>query len=135
MTVDFISLAVIAVVSALCPIIAQLVPKKLVPESVFLLAAGAILGPNLVGVIQLTEATDFLSDLGLAFLFLLAGMEINPKTLVGHEGKIGLVTWLPLLRSPLQSHLSRASLATTKSKPLPWPSLSRQRRWAPSSPS
>lgn len=93
MGADFISLAVIVVVAAVCPIIAQLVPSKLVPESVFLLIAGALLGPNLAGVIQSTETMDFLSDLGLAFLFLLAGMEIEPKNLVGREGKRGIVVW------------------------------------------
>lgn len=93
MVVDFISLAVIVVVAALCPIIASLIPDKLIPESVFLLIAGAVLGPNLLGVIQTTDVVNFLSELGLAYLFLLAGMEINPKNLVGHEGKRGIGAW------------------------------------------
>ena len=93
MVVDFISLAVIVVVAALCPIIASLIPNKLIPESVFLLIAGAVLGPNLLGVIQTTDVVNFLSELGLAYLFLLAGMEINPKDLVGHEGKRGIGAW------------------------------------------
>lgn len=93
MVVDFISLAVIVVVAALCPIIASLIPNKLIPESVFLLIAGAVLGPNLLGVIQTTDVVNFLSELGLAYLFLLAGMEISPKNLVGHEGKRGIGAW------------------------------------------
>ena len=93
MVVDFISLAVIVVVAALCPIVASLIPNKLIPESVFLLIAGAVLGPNLLGVIQTTDVVNFLSELGLAYLFLLAGMEINPKNLVGHEGKRGIGAW------------------------------------------
>lgn len=93
MVVDFISLAVIVVVAALCPIIASLIPNKLIPESVFLLIAGAVLGPNLLGVIQTTDVVNFLSELGLAYLFLLAGMEINPKNLVGPEGKRGIGAW------------------------------------------
>ena len=93
MVVDFISLAVIVVVAALCPIIASLIPNKLIPESVFLLIAGAVLGPNLLGVIQTTDVVNFLSELGLAYLFLLAGMEINPQNLVGHEGKRAIGAW------------------------------------------
>lgn len=93
MVVDFISLAVIVVVAALCPVIASLIPNKLIPESVFLLIAGAVLGPNLLGVIQTTDVVNFLSELGLAFLFLLAGMEINPQNLVGHEGKRAIGAW------------------------------------------
>lgn len=94
MTHDFISLAVITLVAFLAPVAAQLIPRKPVPETVLLLAAGAILGPYGTDTIRLTEPITLLSDLGLAFLFLLAGYEINPKTLMGTEGKKGLRTWI-----------------------------------------
>lgn len=94
MTTDLISLAVIALVAACCPILAKLIPGKLVPETVFLLIAGALLGPHMFGAIELTESVGLLSDLGLAFLFLLAGYEINPKSLTGNQGKRGLITWV-----------------------------------------
>ena len=55
MPVDLISLAIIALVAAACPILAKLIPGKLIPETVFLLIAGAVLGPNLVGAIELTD--------------------------------------------------------------------------------
>ena len=58
-----------------------------------MLIAGAVLGPNLFGVIDLTDSVGLLSDLGLGFLFLLAGYEINPKSLTGSQGKRGLATW------------------------------------------
>ena len=93
MTVDLVSLAIIALVAAARPIVAKLIPNKLVPETVFLLIAGALLGPNMTGAIVLTDAVGLLSDLGLAFLFLLAGYEINPKSLTGSQGKRGLATW------------------------------------------
>ena len=91
---DFISLAIIAVVAFVAPVIAQAIPKKPIPETVLLLAFGAILGPNCMNHIWLTEPITLLSDLGLAFLFLLAGYEINPKMLTGTEGKKGLRTCL-----------------------------------------
>ena len=47
----------------------------------------------MTGAIVLTDAVGLLSDLGLAFLFLLAGYEINPKSLTGSQGKRGLATW------------------------------------------
>ena len=93
MTVDLVSLATIALVAAVCPIVAKLIPNKLVPETVFLLIAGALLGPNMAGAIVLTDSVGLLSDLGLAFLFLLAGYEINPKSLTGSQGRRGLLTW------------------------------------------
>lgn len=97
MPVDFISLAVIALVAALSPILAQLIPGKLIPEVVFLLIAGSILGPHLVNAIQITDSVGLLSDLGLAFLFLLAGHDINPKTLTGNQGRRGFLTWVVCL--------------------------------------
>lgn len=94
MPTDLISLSVIALIAAVCPLAARLVPRKLIPETVFLLIAGALLGPYMAGVIELTDSVGLLSDLGLAFLFLLAGYEINPKSLTGRQGKRGLLTWL-----------------------------------------
>lgn len=94
MPVDLISLAFVALVAAVSPLVARLVPNKLIPETVFLLIAGSLLGPHVAGVINLTDSVELLSDLGLAFLFLLAGYEINPKTLTGSQGKRGLATWV-----------------------------------------
>ena len=45
MATDFISLFAAALIAALSPIIARLVPRGLVPETVILLLAGALLGP------------------------------------------------------------------------------------------
>lgn len=95
MTGSFISLTVIAMVAALTPVIARVIPKQVVPETVILIAAGAILGPNAMNVIRAdSEAIILLSDLGCAFLFLLAGYEIDPKALAGKDGKKGFLTWV-----------------------------------------
>lgn len=94
MTKEFVSLTVIAVVALLCPLIAQAIPRKPIPETVLLIAAGAALGKYGAGIIDSTGSIALLSNLGLAFLFLLAGYEIDPKKLTDSEGKRGLVTWL-----------------------------------------
>ena len=93
MAIDLVSLALISLVSVACPIIAGLIPGKPIPETVLLLLAGALLGPHGLGAIQSTDAINLLSDLGLVFLFLLAGYEISPKNLTGTEGKRGAATW------------------------------------------
>lgn len=93
MVVDLVSLAIIAFIAFICPIICKLIPNKAVPETVLLLGAGALCGPHVLNVVQVTDATSLLSDLGLAFLFLLAGYEISPKNLTGSEGKRGAATW------------------------------------------
>ena len=93
MTQELVSLTIIMAVAAASPIVAQLIPGKFIPQTVLLLAAGAVLGPYGFGVIEVNDAVKLLSELGMAFLFLLAGYEIDPKRLAGHQGKVGLLTW------------------------------------------
>lgn len=94
MKADFISIAIISLVAAIAPIIAHSIPRKLIPETAVLLVAGAILGPHMVGIVQVSEPISLLSDLGMAFLFLLAGYEIDPKNLGGRQGRAALGTWV-----------------------------------------
>lgn len=94
MASNFISLFVIALVASIAPLVARLIPRGMVPETVILLVAGAVLGPYMLGAIQTSEPISMLSELGLAFLFLLAGYEIDPKSLSGKQGRRGLATWI-----------------------------------------
>ena len=89
----FVSLAIIALVAFASPFIASAIPGKPVPETVFLLVLGAVLGPHMLGVIHVDAEVSLVSELGLAFLFLLAGFEIDPKNITGVEGRYGLATW------------------------------------------
>ena len=94
MQAEFVSLAVIATIAFVAPVIAQIIPRKPIPETVLLLLFGAIFGPHALNVITLSDSINLLSDLGLAFLFLLAGYEIEPKMLTNTEGRKGLRTWI-----------------------------------------
>ena len=94
MTQELVSLTIIMAVTAVSPIVAQLIPGRFIPQTVLLLVTGAALGPYGLGVIEVNDAVKLLSELGMAFLFLLAGYEIDPKRLAGHQGKVGLVTWI-----------------------------------------
>ncbi len=94
MATEFVSLAIICLIAALAPLIARIIPRQVVPETVLLILAGAILGPNMLGFIESgLESISLLSELGCAFLFLLAGYEIDPRSLSGTDGKHGLATW------------------------------------------
>ena len=90
----FVSLAVIALVAFVTPFVASAIPGKVIPETVFLLVAGAVLGPHMLGIVHVDAEVSLVSELGLAFLFLLAGFEIDPKNLSGQEGRWGLGTWV-----------------------------------------
>ena len=93
MEFDFASLLVIVTIGALCPAFADRIPGKIIPETVFLLVIGAILGPYGLDLFAIDEPVSLLSELGMAFLFLLAGYEINPDSLTGSQGRAGLATW------------------------------------------
>ena len=94
MTLDFISLTIIVAIAAIAPLITRIIPKRAVPEIVILLFAGAFLGSNAAGLIQVDEAIQLISDLGLAFLFLFAGFEISPANLTNKQGRRGFLTWV-----------------------------------------
>ena len=69
-------------------------PENPFPRRSFLLVLGAVLGPHMLGVIHVDAEVSLVSELGPAFLFLLAGFEIDPKSITGVEGRYGLATWV-----------------------------------------
>lgn len=91
----FVSICIIALVAFICPFIASLIPGRPIPETVFLVFAGALLGPFGFHLISVSgDSIHILSELGLAFLFLMAGYEIEPKNIVGSMGKHAFATWI-----------------------------------------
>ena len=76
------------------PLLSALVPRRLVPETVLLLAFGVVIGPHALGIATMGEAVDAFRELGLGMLFLLAGYEIELKELTGRGGRRALVTWV-----------------------------------------
>lgn len=93
MTDALVSFAWIAGAGLLAPVLSFLTGKR-VPAVVFLLVLGLVIGPFGVGLASDGEAVDLLRELGLGFLFLLAGLEINPSMLKSREGGNALATWI-----------------------------------------
>jgi Kef-type K+ transport system membrane component KefB len=87
------SLLWISIAAVLAPLLALLVPRRLVPEVVLLLAFGVVIGPNVLDLAAQGEAIGLLRELGLGMLFLLAGYEIEPAELAGRDGRRALLTW------------------------------------------
>jgi Kef-type K+ transport system membrane component KefB len=90
---SFVSLFWIALCGVIAPLVAGLIPRRLVPEVVILLIAGMIVGPFGLGLAQTDDAIGLLRELGLAMLFLLAGFEIELDELTGRSGRRALGTW------------------------------------------
>ena len=89
---SFVSLLWIALCAVIAPLMAGMIPRKLVPV-VILLIAGMVIGPYGLGLAQTDDAISLLRELGLAMLFLLAGFEIELDELTGRSGRRALITW------------------------------------------
>lgn len=88
------SLLWITVAAVLAPLIAGVLPRRLVPEVVLLLVAGVVIGPYVLEIASVDSEIEMLRELGLGLLFLLAGYEIDPKELTGRGGRRALFTWM-----------------------------------------
>lgn len=94
MTFNLIMLAALLFIIVLSSFAASLIPGRPIPEVVFFVFAGAIAGPYGLQLLRPTEPLMLISRLGLGFLFLLAGYELNPKDLVGTRGRHASISWM-----------------------------------------
>ncbi|MBB3052556.1 Kef-type K+ transport system membrane component KefB [Prauserella isguenensis] len=90
---DLLSVWWIALAAALGPVLA-LTTRRTIPDVVWLLVFGALIGPHALGLAAETDAVGFLRELGLGFLFLLAGFEVRVADLHGRQGRHAALTWL-----------------------------------------
>lgn len=65
-----------AAAAFLAPLIVDLAPVPSVPSIVVELLAGILIGPSVLGLVEVDEPIEVLSQVGLVFLFFLAGLEI-----------------------------------------------------------
>ena len=86
------SLLVVALVAALAPMIAAALPGPRVPQVVILILAGVLIGPHVLGLAD-TTGIKLLSNVGLGFLFLLAGYEFDPRLLRARAGRLAMGGW------------------------------------------
>ena len=68
---------IVAAVAFLVPLGLGLVPALRVPSVVVEIAAGIVIGPAVLGLVEVDGPLRFMALLGLAFLLFLAGMEID----------------------------------------------------------
>ncbi len=88
-----VSLFWITLVAVLAPAISSAV-HRMVPEVVLLLGLGVAIGPFGFGWASTDGGIGLISQLGLGFLFLLAGFEIDVETLTGPRGRRASLLWL-----------------------------------------
>jgi Kef-type K+ transport system membrane component KefB len=94
---DLVSLLVIAAVAALAPILADMSGAARLPVVVIEIAFGILIGPQLLGFAEPDDLIGFFSQLGLAFLFFMAGLEIDMRIIRGRPGRLAGIGWVASL--------------------------------------
>ena len=89
-TID--TLLVIAAVAAATPLLVALLPWLRVPQVVLLIAGGIVIGPEALGFGS-PGSVQVLSDLGLGFVFLLAGYEVEIALFASSPGRRAMSSW------------------------------------------
>jgi Kef-type K+ transport system membrane component KefB len=83
MSVQYAGLLIVAVAAFVAPIVAGLIPRRLVPPVVLEVLAGLAIGPQGLNLVHATGAVYVLYLLGFGFLLFLAGQEVEPERFRG----------------------------------------------------
>lgn len=85
-------LVAVLAVALLAPLVVGLLPRLPVPQVVLLLAGGILIGPSLLGLSS-PDGVRVLADVGLGFVFLLAGYEVDLRLAAEDAGRRAVLAW------------------------------------------
>ena len=88
------SFFVIIAAATLAPILVDMVTRVKLPVVVIEIALGIIIGPQVLAWAGTSPVVEAFSLLGLAFLFFLAGFEIDFEQIKGKPIKLASSSWL-----------------------------------------
>jgi Kef-type K+ transport system membrane component KefB len=81
--VSFSGLLIVAIVAFAAPLLLALTPARRLPAIVLEIVLGIVIGPSVLGWVNIDLPISILSVLGLAFLLFLAGLEVELERLRG----------------------------------------------------
>ena len=90
---EFGGLLLIVTVAFLAPFLLGLAPGLRLPSVVFEIVAGIVIGPSVLGWVEIDQTIEVLSLVGLAVLLFLAGLEIDFSQLRGHVLRLAVLGW------------------------------------------
>ncbi len=86
----FGDLLIVSLIAVIAPLVANSIPGIKVPGVVLEIVAGIVVGPSVLGWVEVDEPIAVLGLVGLAFLLFLAGLEIDLASLRGHLLRLAL---------------------------------------------
>jgi Kef-type K+ transport system membrane component KefB len=86
------ALLVVSVVAFAAPFVSAFLARLLVPQVVVLIVGGALIGPQVGGLAQ-PESVELVANVGLGFLFLLAGYELELDHFRERSGRLAVAGW------------------------------------------
>jgi Kef-type K+ transport system membrane component KefB len=86
------TLVAVAAVALAAPLVIGMLPRLPVPQVVLLLAGGMLIGPDVLDLSTPGEV-QVLADVGLGFVFLLAGYEVDLRLFGQDAGRRAVVAW------------------------------------------
>jgi Kef-type K+ transport system membrane component KefB len=90
----FSGLLIVVAVGFGAPFLLGLFPRLRLPSVVFEIVAGIVIGPSVLGWVEIDDTISVLSLMGLAILLFLAGLEIDFGRLRGRLLRLALVGWV-----------------------------------------
>jgi Kef-type K+ transport system membrane component KefB len=80
---SFSDLLIVVAVAFAAPFLLGLFPRVRLPSVVLEIVAGIVVGPSLLGIVEVDEAIEVVALIGLGFVLFLAGLEIEFEKLRG----------------------------------------------------
>src|ERR671934_931862 len=77
MEISFTSLAIVAATGFIAPLAIGLVPRLRLPSVVLEIVLGIVIGPSVLGWAKADEPVQIMALIGLSFLLLIAGLEVD----------------------------------------------------------
>jgi Kef-type K+ transport system membrane component KefB len=88
------ALVLIGIVAVLSPILAELTGRLAIPDVVFEIGLGIVIGPAVLGIAHPGSLIVAFEEMGLSYLMFLAGVELDIPRIRGRSLKLAVMGWM-----------------------------------------
>jgi Kef-type K+ transport system membrane component KefB len=88
------TLVLIGIVAVISPILAELTRRLAIPDVVFQITLGIVIGPAVLGIAHPDSVIGALEDMGLSYLMFLAGLELDLRRIRGRSLELATAGWM-----------------------------------------